>query len=855
MADKKKMVQAQAKAAAASKSSSSSSSGKSSSSSSKKTATTKEMVSEGKGSKSKGLLDRIAKIDHIPKDIRSSIPVRGFMNNGIIETKPGDFTKTYKLQDINFNIATKDEQESIVSHYMDFLNIFNDKVRFQITVFNHEVDKRKTIEKIRKKKKKDGLNKYRQEMNNILLENLKNGNNSITQDKYLTICIHDPDTDHAVQTLEKMDLEILKALRPIVKVETIPMDIRKRMQVLYDVYNQDMDYRMATGIFNGNEEFDLRFIEKCGLSVKDIIGPPSMDWRKQNRFMLGDTYGQALYLQNIPKFLTSDFLADLGDVQSNMLISMTYEPVDAEHAIKLCKNQLASIDAKVAKISKRNGDDGLFMALPPELENAQKNARDLMNDITGRNQKLFLMTMVVIVFAKTEDELEERIRLVKNVASKHICTLKPLKYQQEFCLNTALPLGRNDLKADRMYTTESASVFIPFNAQEICQENAIFYGLNQITKSMILCDRLSGSNYNGLIFGFSGSGKSFTAKCEMVSVLLNHPDAQVFVIDPQGEYYPLAGAMKGQEIVLSPGSKVYINPLDLDLSEDNGGENDPITMKSDFVISMFSLILGKDRQLEPIHSSLIDKCVRRVYSGYVEEMRRLGKTFDASKCPTLGDLYEELMDLKKENYEAGYLADIISQYAVGSFDTFAHRTNVETNARFVVYNTKTLGTGMKELGLHICTNDVWNRMIANSKKNVYTWFYIDEFHVLLESASTTVFLKRVWKMARKWLGCPTGMMQNTEDLLRNADTRAIFNNTSFIIMLKEPVMDRQNLGELLGLSNAQLEYINNSDPGKGLLFNGKVTVPFMNEFPKNTELYSVMTTAHDEEVKTEHKFG
>ncbi len=794
-------------------------------------------------------LKKIAKIERLPKTVRESIPVHGFMDNGIIENSPGEFSKTYKIKDVNFSIAPEEEQERIYASFMNFLNSFDSNIRWQFTIYNHEIDKKRTIEDIRIMPQKDGLNKYRQEMNHLLLTALKKGNNSITQEKYLTVVITDNNVEHAVAVFRKLDLEISKRLRAICSDETVALTSQERITLLYNIYNQDSDYRIATGIYNKKEVFDLRYLEKFGLSVKDVIGPSSFDFSPKDRFQVGDTYAQTLYLQRVPTVLTTNFISDLADIQNDLLISTYYEAIPSEKATKLVKNQIANIDGRIASLNKRNIEQSTFGALPPDLERSQKNARELMNDITSRNQNLFYVTFLVTVFARTLEQLDEVVKQVMAVSAKHLCHIKKLGFQQEFAFNSCLPLGRNDVFNELMYTTESAAVFIPYNAQEIRQKNAIFYGLNQNTKGMVLCDRTTGANYNGLIFGFSGSGKSFTAKLEMISVLLSKPNAQVFVIDPQGEYRPLAAAFGGEEIYLAPGSHVYINPLDLDISANDDSEDavDPVTMKTDFVISMFDIIVGKNGHLGPTHTALIDKCVRKIYRSYLDEIQREHVTCDTTKCPTLSDLYQELLSLKEESFEAQDLAQVLYQYAVGSFDTFAHRTNVKPNARFVVYNTRNLGTGMKELGLHICTNDIWNRMIINSKRQVYTWFYIDEFHLLLESDGTTLFLKRIWKMARKWLGVPTGMMQNTEDILRNADTRAIFNNTSFIIMLKEPLMDRQNLAELLNLSGAQLEYIVNPDPGHGLLYNGKIVVPFGYSFPKNTTLYQAMTTSHDVE--------
>ena len=795
----------------------------------------------------KQMLKKLAKIDTLPKTVSESIPFRGIMPAGIIETSPGTFTKSYLLHDVSFSIATEQEQFQIFNAFASFLNTFNEKTRWQFNIYNHEIDKRKTIADIRIGAQKDGLNPYRQEMNNVLLDNLKRGNNSIKQDKILTVSIDDISAEHAVSVLRRMDAEISRKLRPICKVDTVPMTSQERLNMLYQIYNQDSDYRLATGFLNNEEVFDLKYVEKCGLSVKDVIGPSSMDWSNGKNFMLGDTYAQAMYLKNVPTSLSTSFLEELSDIQCNLLISTYSERINSEKAIKLVKNKLSSIEASATSVTKRNNDSGVFAALPPELERKQATSRELLNDLTARDQNLFDMTFLIVVFARTMDQLEENVKLVKEVGGKYLCPIQDLRYQQEKAFNSALPLCRNDVSLSRLYTTESAAVFIPFSSQEINQRNAIFYGLNQITKSMILYDRTSGDNYNGLIFGMAGSGKSFTAKLEMVSVLLGKPNAQVFVIDPQGEYFPLAKALRGQEIELRPGSRVYINPLDLDISENVDDEDDPISMKVDFIISIFEIANGRRGELDPAEISILDQCIRKIYQPYIYSLQTTGKTFDPSQCPTLSDLYQELIMYSHERFEARGLADKIYPYAAGTFDTFAHRTNVETNARFVVYNTKYLGAGMRELGLHICTYDIWNRMIINSKRNVWTWFYIDEFHILLESDGTTKFLRRVWKMARKWMGVPTGIMQNTEDLLRTADTRAIINNSSMVIILNEPLMDRQNLQELLSLSNSQVEYINNAEKGHGLIYTGKVAVPFGFDFPKNTKLYSLLTTAHDVE--------
>lgn len=805
------------------------------------------------------ILKKLAKIDYLPKNVADTVPIKGISVQGIIETYPGTFTKSYHLPDINFSIATLDEQINIFRNYMDLLNHFGEGTKWEFTIFNHEIEKKKTVESIRILPKKDGLNHYRQEYNRILLDNLQHGNNSIQKDMYLTVAIEDVDSEHAATVLRRIDNELANSVKKITKQDLVPMKLMERIKLLYDVNNQDNDYRIDTHIYDktepNEESFSLPYLVKSGHSVKDLISATSYDFSPGRYFQVGEMYAKTFYLDRVPTNLTTEFLADLSDISCNMLLSVTHEAINSENAIKMVKNEIANIEAKASSIQKRNLEDGIFGALPPKLEKSQESARSLMADITKRNQKLFLITLTMTVFARTREQLDIIEKSIESVSNKHLSPMKPLDFQQEFGFNTSLPLCRNDLKVDGLFTTESAGVFIPFNSQEINQRDAVFYGLNKQTKSMLMYDRFTGNNYNSLIFGYSGSGKSFTAKNEMMQLLLKHDNIQIFVIDPQGEYAPLTEILNvnGQEIILAPGSRVYINPLDLDLTEDDKKENDPIAMKVDFIQSLFTTIVGQGA-LSPVAKSIIDKCVRKLYKPYIQYLQDNNLTVDLTKCPTLSDLYQELLLLKVEKYEAGQLAEYLYQYAVGSFDTFAHRTNVNTNAKFVVYNTSSLGSGMTELGLQICISDIWNRVQSNAKKGIYTVFYIDEFHVLLESEATTLFLKKIYKMARKWLAAPTGIMQNTEDLMGNKDARAILNNTSFVLMMNSQHDDQINLAELFNLSPSQLEYITDAPKGHGLMFNGKVTVPFGFDFPKNTDLYQAMSTSNDKK-KNEKKKG
>ena len=795
----------------------------------------------------KGLLLKMMKVDSLPKDVKSSIPISGILQNGVFETTPGIFTKTYHLDNANFTMLNEDDQMIFLKKYMDVLTTFDKDLQWQFTIFNHEIDKRKTLGDICIKPQTDGLNKNRKEMNEILISNLKHGNSSLTQDKYLTISLKDNNVNHALSTLNKEDAEISRRFKKLSNTDTNPLSLEERLNLFYNIYNQNHDYRLATGVFDGEEQLDLTFLAKCGLSFKDIIGPLTGFQFAKDYFMVGDKYAKAFYLKKPASVLSTNFLNDICSMQTNSLISMNYEQLDTDRAIKIVRNQVATIEGKVAETKAKNLENGYGDDLPPELEHKKEAARDLMNDITNRDQRLFFMTLTIVLFCDTKEQLESNTKILKAISSKHQSPIIPLKFQQEQGFNTALPLCSNKLTdCEIMYTTEDASIFVPYNAIETSQKNSVFYGLNQITKSMYLYNRTTGDNFNGLIFGSSGSGKSLAAKNEMEQILLSRPNDQIFVIDPQGEYTPMVKINKGLKVSFTPGAKTYINPLDLDISDsdDEDGGN-PVAAKIDFITNMVKTI--KKAPLTSTEEAVLAKAIGKIYDPYIKELEATGITINKSKCPTLTSLYQELMLQGRTITEAKQLCEYLSMFTVGQFDNFAHRTNVMTDNRLTCYNIKAVGTKMKELAYQICLNDIWNRMIENSKKGIYTWLYIDEFHILLESEAATLMLKRIWKMSRNWLGVPTGIMQNAADLIKNNDTMAIFNNTSFVIMLKGQLTDRNAFQQLLNLSTAQLEYITDSDVGHGLVYNGKMTTPFGLDFPRNTDLYKAMTTKHDVE--------
>ena len=783
--------------------------------------------------------------------MQDSIPYIRVFENGVIETKPDVYTKAYRLVDVNFKIAPDKEQLTIFQDFGSFLNSFPSDVRFQIVIQNHRADKHATINSVRFYPANDSLNRFRSEMNSILLDKVAESKNNLEQDKFLVVSVYDENPRHAMETLMSIETDVIdKGLRKIAHdVGAYPLTLEERLEMLFNVYNQDGESIFYNDVDeDGNQIFSLDRLEKLNIKTKDLVGPSGMEFRDKY-FMLGNTYGCSMYLQNVPTWLKTEFITDLANLSCNLLVSMNFEPQETTKAIKLVRDQLLGLNAQIAGQQKDAARSGYGMDVTsPDLARSKEQVNSLMEDLVSRDQKLYYITFTVTTFAESKRMLEENKNLITTVANKHLSPIKTLTYQQEDGLNASLPLCVNDLKVRRMYTTESASVFIPYTSQEIFKKNGIYYGLNQTTDNLIVYSRLGGNNFNGLIFGASGAGKSFTAKCEMLSVMLRDENNYVYVIDPEGEYKSLAGPLKGEVVELTTSSNSFINPLDMDI--DYGGDGDPVPLKTNYIISMIEIILGNGQTLNPQAKSIIDRCVQTIYRGYIEHIDKLRAagsniTIDREAMPTLSNLYNELN--RQQEDEAHTIAEIIELYAVGSLSTFSHRTSVNPDARFVVYDISKLGTGMKNLGLHICLNEVWNRMIENRKKGKWTWFYIDEFYLLLQSDSAASFLAQVWKRARKWHGVPTGIMQNTEDLLRNVDAHNIINNTGFVIMLDLPRMDRMNLSDLLQIPESQMGYITNAEPGHGLVYTGKTVLPFKNEFPKNTELYKIMSTSRGKE--------
>ena len=587
--------------------------------------------------KTDGTKKAVKKKMSTPKTAQDTIPYKAIYADGLMETDEGCFSKTYPLEDINFKIASQEEQDSLFLKYGDLLNMFGNEVAAEITIFNRTIAQEVFNDEVLIKPRGDQYDKYREEYNKIILDKMAEGRNNIVVEKYLTVSIHAEDYETASTAFKRLDAEVISALRRLTGADSAPLEIEARLNLLYDIYNSGTTNQMITSrVIDGNEikSFNLDAMGKQGVKSKDIISPPSIEFDR-DYFRFGDVYGQVLYLQGIQSYLSTDFIGDLNDMACNMLTSVHYESLRQDKALKIIRNHIVNINSNVINAQKKATKSGYSPDLiSPDLMKAKDDSSKILSDMTSRNQKLFNVTLVVTHFASDLETLKQQTASFKMIAQKSLVTINVLTYQQEWGFTTSLPIGLNKVSVKRLLTTEQASVFIPFSSQELSQNTGFYYGVNAVSRNLILFDRLKLKNANGIYLGTPGSGKSFSAKREILNVLLA-TDADVFIIDPEREYAPLAQMLGGEVIRVAAGSKVYINPLDMDVKY--AGDDDPVTLKSDFVCSLCETIFGGKWGLSESQKSIIDRCVREVYKPYVSYMDRFlkehpnGSTCDISK--------------------------------------------------------------------------------------------------------------------------------------------------------------------------------------------------------------------------------
>jgi type IV secretory pathway VirB4 component len=761
-----------------------------------------------------------------PQSAQQSIPYREIYRDGICRVNDRLYTKTIVFYDINYHLAQNEDKNQIFENYCDFLNYFDSSINVQISCINQYAN----IDELRNSitfPECDIANRaIMEEYTEFIRSQQAKGNNGLLKAKHVTFGIQADNLKAAKLRIERVEADILNNFK-VLGVLAHSLNGTERLEILHNQFYPD-----------GSEKFIFNWkdIVKSGLNTKDYIAPTSFDFHDGKIFKMGEHYGAVSFLQILAPELTDRMLADFLDIDAPVTVTLHIKSIDQSEAIKTIKRKLSDLEKMKIEEQKKAVRSGYDMdIIPSDLATYGNEAKTLLDDLQSRNERMFLVTVIVMNTAKKKQKLENDIFQTAGIAQKYNCALKRLDYQQEQGLMSSLPLGLNQIEIQRGLTTSSVAIFVPFTTCELFQKGeAMYYGLNALSNNLIMANRKSLKNPNGLFLGTPGSGKSFAAKREILNVFLLTED-DIIISDPEAEYFPLVNRLGGQVIKLSPVSTQYINPMDINTNYSE--DDDPLTLKSDFILSLCELIIGGKSGLEPVEKTIIDRCVRLVYQDYLANPA-------LDKMPILHDLYNLLR--KQTEPEAQHIATALEIYVTGSLNVFNHRTSVDIANRLVCYDIKELGKSLKKLGMLILQDQVWGRVTANRAEQKSTWFYQDEFHLLLKEEQTAAYSVEIWKRFRKWGGIPTALTQNVKDLLASREIENIFENSDFIYMLNQAAGDRQILAKQLGISNHQLSYVTHSNAGEGLLFYGNTIIPFSDKLPTETLIYQLLSTRFNE---------
>ena len=757
-----------------------------------------------------------------PSTAQQTIPYDRIWPDGICLAN-NRYTKTLQFQDINYQLAQNEDKTAIFEGWCDFLNYFDSSIHFQLSFVNLAVRTEEFEQSVAIPLRGDDADESRIEYAAMLQNQLAKGNNGLKKTKYITFGIETDSIKTAKPRLERIETDLVNHFKQLgAAVETL--NGKERLRLLHSIFHMDTQEKFA---------FEWDWLPRTGLSTKDFIAPTGFEFREGRRFRMGGTLGAVSFLQILAPELNDRMLADFLNMESSLIVSLHIQSIDQTAAIRQIKRKITDLDKSKIEEQKKAIRAGYDIdILPSDLATYGGEAKKLLEDLQSHNERMFLVTFLVMNTAGTRQQLENRVFQAQGIAQKYNCALERLDFQQEKGMVSSLPLGLNQIEIQRGLTTSSTAIFVPFVTQELFQTEGepLYYGLNALSNNLIMVDRKRLKTPNGLILGTPGSGKSFSAKREITNAYLITDD-DVIVCDPEGEYYPLVERFHGQVVKISPASPHYINPMDMNLNYSD--DDNPLSLKSDFLLSLCELIVGGREGLQPIEKTVIDRAVRLVYQPYLADPR-------PENMPVLGDLYQAL--LAQEEKEARRVATALEIYVSGSLNVFNHHTNVDIQNRLVCYDIKELGKQLKKLGMLIVQDQVWGRVTANRSVGKATRYYVDEFHLLLKEEQTAAYSVEIWKRFRKWGGIPTGITQNVKDLLSSREVANIFENSDFIYMLNQAGGDREILAKQLNISPHQLSYVTHSGEGEGLLFYGNTILPFIDRFPKDTRLYKMMTT-------------
>lgn len=750
----------------------------------------------------------------IPKSIQQVIPIQRIWTDGIFLVGKNKYSQTFKFTDINYAVASKEDKEAMFLEYGELLNSFDSGATTKITIALRRINKKDFEKEILLPYKEDGLDIYRQEYNQMLFDKAINSNGMV-REIYLTISVFKKDIEEAKNYFRRVSNDIISHLARLGS-KCIELDAKEKLRILHDFYRigEEVNYNL-----------DIKEFIKKGHNFKDYICPDSFSFKK-DYFEMGKKYGRILFLKDYASYIKDTMIAELTDLNRNMMMSIDIIPVPTDEAVKEVENRLLGVESNITNWQRKQNTNNNFSAvIPYDMEQQRKESKEFLDDLTTRDQRMMFANLTLVITADTKEQLDADTETILITGRKHLCQIAPLNYQQLDGLNTVLPIGVRHIDTLRTLTTESLSVLMPFRVQEIMDKNGIYYGENAISHNLIMVNKANLQNQSSFLLGIPGSGKSFSAK-ELIVFLALSTEDDILICDPEGEYSALVKAMGGEVIGISASSSDHINAMDM--SEGYGDGFNPVIDKSEFILSLFEQLDKKG--LGPKEKSIIDRCTSLTY----EEYYKTGIT------PTLMTLRRKLQEQPEK--EAGELALSLELFTNGSLNVFAHETNVNISSRIISYDIYKLGKQLKTMGLLVITDAMRNRVSENYKKGKRTHIFIDEIHILFENEYSATFFNSAWRQFRKRNAYPTAITQNVEYLLSSVDASTMLSNSEFVVMLNQASSDRKELGKLLNISDEQMSYITNADAGCGLIRYGSSLVPFVNRFPKNTKLYKLMTT-------------
>ena len=763
----------------------------------------------------------------VPKGVQDCIPITAIYDDGIFRVGKDKYSKSFKFTDINYAVASREDKEALFLEYSELLNSLDSGATTKLTINNRRLNRLDFEKTILIPETGDELDVYREEYNKMLLDKAT-GANAIVQDKYVTISINKKSVEDARTYFARVGADLIAHFARLGS-KCVELETDERLRIVHDFFRvgEETAYH-----------FNIKETRKKGHDFKDYVCPDTMEFEK-DYFKMGNRYGRVLFLREYASYIKDSMVAELTDLNRNLMMSIDIEPVPTDEAVREAESRLLGDETNITNWQRKQNQNNNFSAtVPYDMEQQKKEMKEFLDDLTTRDQRMMFAVLTMVHTADTKEQLDNDTEALLTTARKHLCQFGVLKFQQLDGLNTAMPFGVRKIESFRTLTTESLAVFIPFRVQDICHTNGVYYGQNVISKNMIIADRRQLLNGNEFILGVSGGGKSFTAKNEIINQMLSG-NADIIIIDPEREYSPLVRALGGEIINISATSPTHINAMDMNREYGDGAN--PVILKSEFIMSLCEQLIGGNN-LGAVQKSIIDRCTASVYRTYQQNNY-------TGEVPTLQDFRAEL--LKQSEPEAQEIALAIELFTNGSLNTFAKKTNVNTDNRLICYDILDLGKQLMPIGMLVVLDSILNRITQNRAKGKNTFIFIDEIYLLFQHEYSANFLFTLWKRVRKYGAYATGITQNVDDLLQSHTARTMLANSEFIVMLNQASTDRLELAKLLNISDTQLSYVENADPGCGLMKFGGAFIPFVNSFPEDTELYKLMTTkpADREQVK------